>query len=966
LPSYLNDESRPGIQNSQQNLHRIRARRLGAPSDHSSIALGLAEEGLLVASQIAGQSPAKTQPIRTLEWGSASLTVRPELTSSEVSVYYGIRLSDLKRHGPQWRGPCPIHRGDDDNFAVDPEAGTWFCHSQCGRGGDVFSLEAALNGIDAASARNAVLALVGRVITDGTGLRPQNRWGLPEHSWRFLEQRIQDFAQTKALRHICDYYYTDLDGHLSWVKARFSDRQGKKTFQKYALTRKGGWTTPKQLKIRPLLYHLHLLAKAEEIHLCNGEKAADAGERLGLTTTCAPDGEAHWDPRFTPLLEGKRVFAYLDNDEKGEAHGRLLASSLIGQTSELRLVALPNLPPKGDLFDWIEAGGTVSELRKILNAVPALIRRDEEPPAERPWLEPSATKAEAPEGPFLRGPFRLRSDAVVYINPASDDEPFPICGRLEVVAKTRSKESEDWGRLLRWHDDDGVEHTWAMPLSSLQGDGAACRERLASGGLFIAPGSKARNLLNNYLQSAETSARARCVSRVGWHGDSFVLPGKTIGPAHEETVLFQTEHDSEHLLAVVSTVNDWREKVGRFCSGNTRLILAASCSFAGPCLTLLGCEPGGIHFHGTTSTGKSTALAVGGSVCGGGGRNGFVSSWRTTMNGLEAIAELHNDLALFLDELAQVPREAADTAYLLGNGMGKTRATRIIGTRRKPSWNLLFVSAGEMTLADHALTAGKRTKGGAEVRLLNVEADAGAGMGIFENIHNVESPDAFSRFLKDAAKRCYGAPLCFFLEFVTRNRSAVETTLRDVQAEFLKRHVPACAAGEVFRAAARFAVIAAAGELATGAEITGWQEGEAINSAARCFESWLERRGTTGSSDIEEGIKQVRSFIEANGSSRFQSCQPRPGKSGTIEKVVERVGFRSELIDGKSEYYILPEAFKNQVCAEFDPLAVARALKHRGFLITEPGRHLTIRKTLPEFGKQRVYAVRSSLCGGDD
>jgi uncharacterized protein (DUF927 family) len=53
---------------------------------------------------------------------------------------------------------------------------------------------------------------------------------------------------------------------------------------------------------------------------------------------------------------------------------------------------------------------------------------------------------------------------------------------------------------------------------------------------------------------------------------------------------------------------------------------------------------------------------------------------------LEAIAELHNDLTLFLDELAQMDaREAAETAYLLGNGSGNTRMSRNMGARKKLS-----------------------------------------------------------------------------------------------------------------------------------------------------------------------------------------------------------------------------------------------------------------------------------------
>ena len=280
--------------------------------------------------------------------------------------------------------------------------------------------------------------------------------------------------------------------------------------------------------------------------------------------------------------------------------------------------------------------------------------------------------------------------------------------------------------------------------------------------------------------------------RVGWHNDTFVLPGASIGPEGGGPVLFQTPFETEHCLNVSGTVDDWRNHVGRFCSGNSRLIMAASCGFAGPLLSFVGGESGGVHLVGATSTGKSTALIVGGSVLGGGGRNGFVQSWRATANGLEAIAELHNDLTLFLDELAQMDaREAADTAYLLGNGSGKARMSRNIGARKKLSWSLLFMSAGEVTLADHAQTAGKRTKGGAEVRLLNIEADAGAGLGLFEDIHGAASPDLFARQLKEAAGRYYGAPLRAHLKFITGKRAEVESTLRNFQVDFLKNRVPA-------------------------------------------------------------------------------------------------------------------------------------------------------------------------------
>jgi putative DNA primase/helicase len=83
-----------------------------------------------------------------------------------------------------------------------------------------------------------------------------------------------------------------------------------------------------------------------------------------------------------------------------------------------------------------------------------------------------------------------------------------------------------------------------------------------------------------------------------------------------------------------------------------------------------------------------------------------------------------------LDELSQLePSAAAETAYLLANGQGKARMTRSIAARRKLQWTILFVSTGELTLAEHASSVGKQVKGGVEVRLINIEADAGKALG---------------------------------------------------------------------------------------------------------------------------------------------------------------------------------------------------------------------------------------------
>jgi hypothetical protein len=63
-------------------------------------------------------------------------------TPAEVSTYYASRVPRWKqRRLSVWRGPCPIHNGKDDTFAVNPSTGLWFCHSKCGRGGNLLGLE---------------------------------------------------------------------------------------------------------------------------------------------------------------------------------------------------------------------------------------------------------------------------------------------------------------------------------------------------------------------------------------------------------------------------------------------------------------------------------------------------------------------------------------------------------------------------------------------------------------------------------------------------------------------------------------------------------------------------------------------------------------------------------------------------------------------------------------------------------
>src|ERR1035437_1869612 len=84
-------------------------------------------------------------------------------TPDEVSRYYTKRVPHLKQSGTEWRGPCPIHNGKKDSFAVDPGNGEWYCFSSCGEGGDILKLEQKLSGTDFPTCKDAVLQIVGMI-----------------------------------------------------------------------------------------------------------------------------------------------------------------------------------------------------------------------------------------------------------------------------------------------------------------------------------------------------------------------------------------------------------------------------------------------------------------------------------------------------------------------------------------------------------------------------------------------------------------------------------------------------------------------------------------------------------------------------------------------------------------------------------------------------------------------------------
>ena len=743
---------------------------------------------------------------------------------------------------------------------------------------------------------------------------------------------------------VASWAYRDLEGRLLGYIAKFQFEDEKQVLPRTWCRRQDGtesWCWKSFLTPRPL-YGLDQLATrpGAAVLVVEGEKTADAAQVFfpDHVVMTWPGGTNAVDKSDWSPLAGRTVTLWRDADEPGRTAmnevKRLLSEIGAGRVS---IVKLPGGLPEGwDLADRIPDGIDVQQLLRL--------------------AKPAAAAPLLPQG------YRFTQAGLVWRDEGEDEPDLHLAGPFDILAETRDGDGTSWGVLLGWNDHDGRYHQHPIARAMLAGDGTDARRILLDGGLHLAPARKARDRLNSFLGSVRSPERARATGRIGWHDDVFVLPDECIG-ASDEVLLLQQSGSTSHCFRQSGSLNQWQDTVARLAVGNSRLMLAISTAFAAALIHPSEAESGGIHLRGASSTGKSTALVVAASVWGGGG-SGYVRSWRATANGLEGVALAHCDALLCLDELSQVPsHEAGQAAYMLGNGAGKSRSTREGLARNPAHWRVLFLSSGEVSLADKIVEdgRGKRATPGQSVRLIDLPADAGAGLGLFEDLHEFKTADELARHLKAASTSNYGTAARAFLRHLSGELEGVRNAITRHGQQFLADHVNEAADGQVVRVAQRFALIGTGGELAAIAGVLPWKPGAAVEAAARCFRDWLEMRGGIEPAEVKDGIEQIQAFVAAHGIARFVPAWDERGMGHMTRDVA---GYRKREGEGW-DYYVTPSAWKNEVCRGFNARTLAAALVERQLLVpSEAGSHFASLVRVPEYGRQRLYHLLSKLVEG--
>lgn len=199
------------------------------------------------------------------------------------------------------------------------------------------------------------------------------------------------------------YDYRDESGAVLYQAVRYEP----KTFAQRKPDGRGGWQWEVG-DVRRVLYRTPELAAAdpsEWVIVVEGEKDANLLATVDILATTNAGGAGKWRPEYAEQLRGRRVCIVPDNDDAGEKHAEAVARALHGVAADVRILRLPDIPEKGDVADWLAAGGSGKELMRLVVFAPSWgddAAQSDTPPRSRSYAELLALEL-PPSRPLVEG-----------------------------------------------------------------------------------------------------------------------------------------------------------------------------------------------------------------------------------------------------------------------------------------------------------------------------------------------------------------------------------------------------------------------------------------------------------------------------------------------------------------------------------------------------------------------------------
>ncbi|ENL7652156.1 DUF927 domain-containing protein [Enterobacter hormaechei] len=641
-----------------------------------------------------------------------------------------------------------------------------------------------------------------------------------------------------------------------------------------------------------------------------------------------------------------QIIIAADNDHH---EGQANTGKDAAEKAALSVAGWISLPPTDHKADWDD----YRQQNGLKAATAAFNDSMYQPQGEcaKPQLQAiEGGKTDQPEKDPLKPRIESRKDGVYWITPKVDKESGEIINNESWLASPMDvigtgRDDKDQYLILRWLAfGAGIPTTAAIPLADI-GEREGWRT-LKAGGVNVTTKSSLRAILADWLQRSGSRELWRVAHATGWQCGAYIMPDGEIIGAPAQPVLFSGRSSAAAGYTVAGTSESWRNSVARLAYGNYAMMTGIAAALAAPLIGLAGADGFGIHFYEQSSAGKTTTANVASSLYG--NPDLLRLTWYGTALGLANEAAAHNDGLMPLDEVGQGadPVSVSQSAYALFNGVGKLQGAKEGGNRDLKRWRTVAISTGEMDLETFIATAGRKTKAGQLVRLLNIPLSKAV------RFHDHQNGKQHADALKDAYQHHHGAAGREWIKWLANHQQQAIDTVRECEARW-RSLIPADYGEQVHRVGARFAILEAA--LILGSVVTGWDVQACRDAIQHSYNAWVREFGT-GNKEHQQIVEQCEAFLNAHGLSRYA---PFPYDQSDLP-IRDLAGYRAK---GNHDadpmiFYTFPAAFEGEIARGFNAKQFAETIKNAGML-TPPASGRGYQRKSPRInGRQfNVYVI---------
>ncbi|MGL5717207.1 MAG: hypothetical protein ACRCX2_29620, partial [Paraclostridium sp.] len=253
------------------------------------------------------------------------------------------------------------------------------------------------------------------------------------------------------------------------------------------------------------------------------------------------------------------------------------------------------------------------------------------------------------------------------------------------------------------------------------------------------------------------------------------------------------------------------------------------------------------------------------------------------------------------------------------------------------------------------------------VRFIEIPADSGKGLGIFDTLHHFENGRDLSDYLRKECQNC-GVVIDKWMQYVNSNFNDLQKAIIFASKTWLEKYLPQNSDPQVQRVGKKFALIAAIGETAIDAGILPFEQGAIIEACKVLFDRWLEQRGNNGSHEFQSIVERLKTLTQEGINSRFLDADGGNDENKNIQKLAGYKKSRKQPIEDQengtrqddlviTEFWILSAVFHREILENRNHKIFCKQLIENGYLLPDKQGKSQQSKRVAKQKPKRFYVI---------